>query len=363
MENRATYNETSSRRLTSEQVGAIRLAAEIGNDIRKNYPEIAEEYRSGLTAPKLVAQYGFNYRYGVSLQMASYAVRNAIRGYCGHYYNPYRGLIEDKSERESLAIAHNRQTGMELFEQKRGIHALTYEQKAEAGRKGGLIRGPLSYKLRIGCHALPPEVLREHCRRIAPLGGKAGGKASVTARGLVPYMPATPGRVAEIEYAFRLAADPLYLGPVRANFKKIAEKVNEVFHAGNPHYTRTTLKIALQSYRRRDRSTVESLADSEMLFAEMLACDLAYQLSARIKAAEIAQKVNEEYHSGRPVRNPLGIRTAIQRYRRQKANSTSATTLEFMRIDSCQSWAGATETEPTKEHTWTTCAAGCGDGY
>jgi len=56
-----------------------------------------------------------------------------------------------------------------------------------------------------------------------------------------------------------------------------------------------------------------------MSFAESLARDPAYQFLARIKAAEIARKVNEEYHGGKPVRNPLGIRAAIQRYRRQKA--------------------------------------------
>lgn len=354
MENRAASNEKAGRRLTSEQVGAIRLSAEIGNDIRENHPEIAEEYRSGLTAPKLAAKYGFNLWYGVSLQIASYAVRNAIRGYSGRYSDPYQGLIEDNSERESLARAHNRQTGMELYEQKRGIHALTGEQKAEAGRKGGLIRGPLSYQLRIGCHALPPEVLREHCRRIATLGGKTGGVASVVARGFIPYTPATAGRIAEIEFAFRLAQNPRYLGPVRANFRKIAEKVNEVFHAGNPHYTRTTLKIALQRYRRLDQSAAESPADPEMLFAEMLTRDFAYQRPARIKAAEIAQQVNAEYHDGRPVRKALGIRTAIGRYRRQKANLASA---------SFQSRAEAAETGLTKEDTCTTCVAGCGDGY
>ena len=307
-QNRVAYSAMPTRRLTCQQLGAIRLAAEIGDDIRKNYPEIAEEYRSGLTAPKLVARHGFDRRYGVSRQVAIDAVRNAIRGYSGPCHDHYDGLIADRSERENLAVAHNSQTGTELYEQKRGIHAMTREQKVAAGRKGGLIRGPLSYELRIGCHALSPEALREHCRRIAPLGGKAGGAASVVARGLVPYTPASPGRVAEIEFAFRLAADPRYLGPVRANFRRMAEKVNEVFHAGNPYYTRTTLKIALQSHRRHDRSAAESPADPEMSFAEKLTRDPAYQLPARIKAAEIARKVNEEYHGGRPVRNPLSIR-------------------------------------------------------
>ncbi len=324
VENRAGHNENRFRRLTGEQLAAIRLATEIGDDIRKRHPEVAEEYRRGLTAPKVVARHGFDHQYEVSRQTAINAVRSAIRGYSGQFYEPYHGLIADRSERESLAYAHNQQTGTEEFERKRGIHALTREQKAEAGRKGGLIRGPLSYRLRIGCHAQPPEVLREHCRRIARLGGKAAAVASVVARGMVPYTPATPGRVAENEFVFRMAMDPRYLGPVRANFRKLAEKVNEVFHAGNPRYTRTTLKIALQSHRRHDHLSAESAADPEMSFAEELTRDPAYQLPARMKGVQIARKVNEEYHGGEPVRNSLSIRAAIQRYRRQHVGHTAA---------------------------------------
>jgi hypothetical protein len=140
---------------------------------------------------------------------------------------------------------------------------------------------------------------------------------------MVPYAPATPERIAEIEFACRLAADPRHRGPVRANFGKIAEKVNEAFHTGIPYYTRITMKIALQRHRRHERSAAGYPADPEMSFAESLARDPAYQFLARIKAAEIARKVNEEYHGGKPVRNPLGIRAAIQRYRRQKAGPTA----------------------------------------
>jgi hypothetical protein len=321
-ESRARHNDVRSRRLAGGQVKAIRLAAEIGDDIRKNYPEIAEEYRSGLTAPRMVAAHEFDRRYGVSRPAAIGAVRNAIRGYFGPYHEHYDGLIADRPERERLTVSHNSRTGTELYEQKRGIHAMTHEQRVAVGRKGGLIRGPLSYELRIGCHAMSPEVLREHCRRIAPLGGKAGAAPSLAARGLVPYTPATPERVAEIEFAVSLAADPRYLGPIRTNFKRIAEKVNEVFHSRNPRYTRTTLKIALQSRRRHDRSAIEFPEDQELSFAEKLTRDPAYQLTARIKGAEIARRVNEEYQGGRPVRNPLSIGDAIQRYRRQHAGLT-----------------------------------------
>lgn len=320
LENCAGHNGIGSNKPTTEQLRAIRLAAAIGDDIRKDYPEIADEYRSGLTAPKLVDRYGFDGRYGVGRQVAINAVRNAIRGHSGYCYEPYHGLIADRSEREKLALIHNSQTGKEEYERKRGIHALNCRQKFDASRKGGLIGGPLSYRLRVGCHALPPEVLREHCRRIAPLGGKAGGVAGVVARGFVPYTPAAPGRMAEVEYVFRLAQDPRYQGPIRANFVRIAEKVNETFHHGNPRYTRITLKIALQSHRRRNLSAADPFADPEIRFAEKLACNPAYQVPARIKAAEIARKVNDEYHDGRPVRNHVSISDVIRRYRRQRVD-------------------------------------------
>jgi hypothetical protein len=313
-QDRAGHKEVRTLGLTARQVGAIRLAAEVGDDIRTNRSGIAEEYRSGLTVPKLVARHGLECLYGVSRPVAIAGVRNALCGYSGPYHEPYQGLIEDRSEREELAFAHNRQTGAEEYERRRGIHALTHEQKVAAGRIGGLIRGPLSYRLRIGCHALPPEVLREHCRRIAPLGGKAGGAALLASKGLVAYAPATPGRLSEIEFAARLARDPRYLGPGRSNFGKMAEQVNRVFHAGNPRYTRTTLKIALLCHRRHGCPAAESPVGLEMTFAEALSHDPAFQLPARMRAAEIARIVNEEYHGGKPVRNSPGIRAAIRRY-------------------------------------------------
>ena len=200
-------------RLTAEQRAAIRLAAEIGDDLRHSCPDLAEEYRRGLTAPMLVAKHGLDRRYGVTKRAAVSAVRNAIRGYSGYCYEAYPGLIADRSERKNLALDHNRRTGIEVYQRRVGIHGFTREQKLDACRKGGLVRGPLSYQLRIGCHALPPEVVREQLRRIAPLGGKAGGVASVLAQGMVPYVPATSGRLGELEFASCLAAEPRYRGP------------------------------------------------------------------------------------------------------------------------------------------------------
>jgi hypothetical protein len=97
---------------------------------------------------------------------------------------------------------------------------------------------------------MPPEALREHLRRIAPFGWKSGGIASVLAKGLIPFAAETADRMSKIEFVSHLA----------------------------------------------------------------LSLDPAYQIPARIKAAKIARKVNEEYHGGTPVRNSLSIRSAISRY-------------------------------------------------
>ena len=325
MQNRATRARPSHRALTHLQASAITLEAALGDKIRCEIPYLVDEYRAGLTAPRLVEKHGLDRRFGVPSKNAIAAVRNAIRGYNGYFYDSYIGLVPTAAERANLALAHNRQTGIELAQQKKGIHALSSKQKAEIGRKGGLIRGPLSYLLRIGCHALPPEILREHCRLIAPLGGKAGGRASVLAKGLVPYTPATEARCSEIEFASRLAANRHYLGPVRANYRKIAETINATFKRSRMLYTRTTLKIALQRYRRQIRSMGLYAPYPEIWFAEMLTFNPEYQIAPRIKAVQIARTVNDEYHDGQPVRNAVSIRAAIRRYRRElSARSVSA---------------------------------------
>ena len=207
---------------------------------------------------------------------------------------------------------------------KRGIHALTQKHESR-GRPQGRAHSRAAELLASDWLPLP-------CRRT--FFASTVGKSRHSAVRRAVRLPWWPGAwfhsyrlrlngVAESEFAFRLATDPRYLGPIRSNFKRIAEKINEVFYDGAPHYTRTSLKIALRSERRRGHSAAESPAAPEISFADELTRNPAYQLPARIKAAEIARKVNEEYHGGRPVRNPFTISDAIQRYRRQSKGSAT----------------------------------------
>ena len=301
--------------LTVRQKLAIALAARVGDDIKRRHPEVADHYRGGLTAPRIVVRYDFPGRYGISLRIATTAVRNAIGGYHGLFYPPYEGLIADSSERQRLARQHESQSGLDAYVLKRGVHALTRDQIVACGGMGGAVGGPLTHRLGIGCHGLPPEVLRDHCRRIAPLGGKAGGLASVVSRGLVPFLPASPDRPSELEFIVRLASDPAHRGPIRTDYVKLAAAVNERFHAGRERYTHVTIKTALSTLRRRGQSPDRSLAP-DLAFALDLSGDDVYQLPARVNVVEIARRVNEEYHQGRPVRSGPAVKNALQRHRK-----------------------------------------------
>jgi len=241
------------RPLTRRQQAAIRTEAATGDHIRADFPQIAEEYRMGLTAPRLVDRHGLDAHYGVSRRAAVAAVRNALRGYSGPFYQPYEGLISDRSERTTLALAHSRHTGIEAYQQKRGLHALTSEQKAEAGRKGGLILGAMSYRLRFGCHAIPPEVQREHLRKIAHLGARKGAIACVLSRGLTLYAPGTGGRCSEVEFAESLASDPEFQTGPRIKMDLIAKAVNLEYHGGKPVRNAIGIRAAIQRYRRQMR--------------------------------------------------------------------------------------------------------------
>ena len=58
------------------------------------------------------------------------------------------------------------------YKNKIGIHALTSEEKSEAGRIGGKISGKLAYEMRIGIHNLTPEQRTTNGKK----GGEISGK-------------------------------------------------------------------------------------------------------------------------------------------------------------------------------------------
>jgi len=167
----------------------------------KSSGKIAEEYRSGLTGFGVGDQrHGFD-SFGMewSRRTAVAAVRAAIRGLLlATAMSPTRrtdrGQIRTREPgARSQPADGDRRVPTEHADSRTDSPS---ESKAEACRKGGLIRGPLSYRhFGIGCHALPPEVVREQCRRIASLGGQGGRRGFRGGQGQWSHTgPATPGR-------------------------------------------------------------------------------------------------------------------------------------------------------------------------
>ena len=130
-EDRTGRNQTQGGRLTNGHRAASRLAAEIGDDIRRTCPQVAEEYRNGRTVSELVLRYGFDRHYRVSRETAAAAVGNAIGGYSGRNHAPYHGLVGERCEAceqvppGNRGIGRRRQENAGLREGTGGASAVT----------------------------------------------------------------------------------------------------------------------------------------------------------------------------------------------------------------------------------------------
>jgi hypothetical protein len=240
--------EKPRRKLTWEQIVAIGRARNMGKSIANKYPEIASDYRAGMTPEKIVVDYGFIAEYGITSQrVAVDAVRYAL----------YRLIPRD--EMSKLATDHESFYGkignQKLRDRGIGIYSLTSQQKSEAGKKGianvtteerskgGKISGKQNYELKIGFHAFTPQQRLDASR-----------KATI-ARGKIPWS------LDERNTFISLCNNPEYqrnLGPYKGspNYQKISKKLAEDFGVErNAHslqgYRFLLLRGTLSNHRRK----------------------------------------------------------------------------------------------------------------
>ncbi len=135
-------------RLTDDQMSAIWLSRKIGRKIAIDCPEIADDYRQGMTADEIVMNYGFKERYGAN-EVTSAAVYYALRE-----------LIPEEEHR-SLGEEH-RSIGRQ-----RGIFSMDPKKKAEAVSRGGRTAGNILYREGRGIFGLDDEQKAEVIRRRA----------------------------------------------------------------------------------------------------------------------------------------------------------------------------------------------------
>jgi hypothetical protein len=206
-----TIDEVETRGI----IAGIRL----GRELQVLHPEIAEDYRGGMTISEIIKKYDIINIYGMKPKTAENSVRYAISGYDGDIdvasgEISYPGLIQDRQELEKIAIEHHVTTGKKVGLKSKtegtGIFSFTKEQRSDIGRKSGTAQ----YKNGIGIHAQTPE---DH---------KRAGIALVEAQGGVVFSDE------EVDYFKELILDPVYQRKSRINAQKISTELNRKFHNG-----------------------------------------------------------------------------------------------------------------------------------
>lgn len=212
---RQTYKESAN----SRKMAILRKGTTLGLQLQKDFPDIAVDYRSGLSQMEIVTKYQLVDKYKVTPALARIAVNSALRGYDGsvNFYGlqSYNGLIANPDELAQLATKHHKANakaqGKRAKSEQTGIFALTKEQRQSIGRQAGLE----TYANKTAVHSM------------TPAEQKAAGMNSALARGFTPFSEE------EETYAFMLMQqDENKLPNGYSNTAKIAKILNEKFHGG-----------------------------------------------------------------------------------------------------------------------------------
>jgi general stress protein YciG len=217
--------------ITPEQIRAILIEREAGKLLAKEHPEIADDYRKGMTGQELAEKYELIEKYKIpSREMAKRTIGFALEN------------LIPKEELKEIELMRHKRWGELLYEQKlgiygmtaeerdeankkganilrkqgKGVHAMTHDAHVEAGRKGGTT----TYERRNGLFTMT------HEERIEL--GKRAGRSSVLARGYTPWIDDEKKTLVE------LAQDPEYqhhngkhIG--RPYYNKIQQRMKEIF--------------------------------------------------------------------------------------------------------------------------------------
>lgn len=232
---------------------AIALAIDIGRKIQQEYPEIADDYRIGLSKPQIVRKYGLMFQYNITDSVAERAVDNALRGYGGELSVPaYQGLIP-QSDLELLCAQHQTRNGH--F----SINHLTLEDRSRGGKKGGRIGGRKVVEQKLGAHGMSSEEKRELGyrnleRKVGIHAMNSEQKREAGRKGLIAKLQAqglTPWTEEEEKAAFELSILPEYRTPKHIRRDAIAAEINRRFHENKQYRTTQSVYQAIRRYARK----------------------------------------------------------------------------------------------------------------
>lgn len=133
--------------LSDSQKAAIKYSLEPGKVIQARFPEIADDYKCGMTQDEILEKYKIGEIFSLgNISTARMAVSNALRGYDGGMglvtdIAAYPGLIAGRVELANIAKDHRVAGIVKQLDQKKGIHGQTATERRTVGRLGAIAIG------------------------------------------------------------------------------------------------------------------------------------------------------------------------------------------------------------------------------
>ena len=232
-----TYTEECGRAI------AIKESILLGRQLQRECPQIREKWYAIQFLNEIIDFYEIIPTYTRSMNIAKMAVVHALRGHPGGYgIGSYSGLITDQSELERLCKMHLSKAGTKTYDEKKGVHALTTEERKKIGED--------VFKRRLGIYARSYEqVIADNIE-----AGKIGGIKSAESRGYATWTRLVPYRnelIPEIEYAHRLSNWKRYRNGKKVKTRLLAESLNKKFYRGLHTRNSRSLSTALAEFRKK----------------------------------------------------------------------------------------------------------------
>tara|TARA_Y100000310_G_scaffold264856_1_gene275651 strand:- start:317 stop:1033 length:717 start_codon:yes stop_codon:yes gene_type:complete len=227
----------NNNNLSAPQLRAMKKSASLGRILQKEFSEIAEDYRNGLSKTKIIEKYNIKALYNIGENVAQNAIASALKGHNGKLgVKTYEGLIPDQGELARLCLEHQENATVDMtveqrrgygtiaYERKVGIHALTKKQRKKNSSKGGVI----AVDKKLGIHGLSKEQKKAHRRK------------AIINSGNVPWEDEHKERV------FELAKHTDFqCGKKGPSYQKIANQINKELYDNQPIRTRSAINYVL----------------------------------------------------------------------------------------------------------------------
>ncbi|MAH51367.1 hypothetical protein CMI37_36460 [Candidatus Pacearchaeota archaeon] len=216
-----------------KQFAAIKFSLKKAIKLQGLHPEIADDYKNGMTLQGIAAKYEIQNLFGVlTSETASRIVYCALSGNLeGRFGYSFEGLLTNE-ELSSIGKNHMSNHGLEMVSQERGMFGWTDEQKRGYRSKGFIswskkkrkAHGNSVCRRGLGIHAMTSKERKEAAR-----------KATIS-RGKVPW------EEGEKLCAYLFSKSKFYQRGSLVKNGKIAREINTLWHGGRK--VRSTMSLA-----------------------------------------------------------------------------------------------------------------------